>query len=406
MKYAELKNTAGSHLIDDTYENLRLIWTQSTLDRPNPISGIHVEVNDQGERICTLPYLDYANNRTFLWEKDASVPLIRGGYHPEVHPPEPFRMLAPRYYIGSPFEGFQSPVGYGTFLARPTIALLGRFRRFTRSNASGQIIPPIFALASAMPNTIYTFTQYARKKDFYLMEYPCKQYINLWQRAASVTLPIYDRGTFSGTDVGYTELERVAPYPSSMGFNCYFKAKDNEKFQHWTFKQEAQFSTMVYIYGLDESEVKRDRGELIVKNDRGETIFNNRYDYMRILKYLPSINALALNGDNLYNAPKRFSFPGRKIAVAALHPYCCIANRRKGERGYIFNTGFWFPDPSTVEFTSCASLIGTNFEGFYTAHQNFVNMAELVNVMILDVTGCTPGWRLETQYGESGIIMA
>lgn len=405
MKYAEIRNHEGSQMIDDTYENFRLSWTQSA-SMPIPgVTGVHIDVNEKGERICTYPYLDHANRYSFLWKGGNTLPPRWFCAESECLP-RAFTPFRPGYYIGSPFQDLQVSEGYGNLVVRPTIALLQGPEVMWRSKVSGIQVPHIMALASAMPNIVYTFTQYA-KQGFHV-RWPIQYRINLWQRAASVELPIYERGTFSGNNVGYTELELVAPYIAPQtSIKCYFKTKDNEKFRYWTFEQEAKLSTMIFAYGLEDSKIEDDRGEMVIKNERGETIFNNRYDYMRILKYFSSINALRLEGDNLRNAPKRFSFPGRRIAVVALHPYCCIANKRKGREGFIFNTGFWFPDPSTVEFTSCASMVGNNFEGYYSAHPNFVKMAELINVMILDVTGCTPGWRYELKYrnGDPGVYI-
>ena len=401
MNYAEIRNNAGSQMIDDTYENFRLSWAQPFISRDmgsGMVTGVHVEVNEKGERVCTYPYLDIANGVSWIWPSGA---FPQGGPRFEAWKTmsATLRTFGASYYIGSPFIGIQTTEGVGHDLVRPTLLLFGGETSISRSLKSGIMISRIMAIASAMPNIIYTFTQFATKKNFELFNpFPFQYRINLWQRAASVELPIYERGTFAGNDVGYTELERVAPYIAPYtSITCRFKTKDNEKFKHWTFEQEARFSTMLFVYGLEDSTIKSDYGEMIIKNERGEIIFNNRYDYMRILKYFPSINTLKLEGKNLRNRPQRFSFPGRKIAVAALHPYACIANTRKGRPSYMFNTGFWFPDPSTVEFTSCASMIESNFDGYYSANQSCVNMAELINVMILDVTGCSPGWRAEVE---------
>ena len=47
MKYAELKSTSGSHMIDDIYENFRLSWVQTALRSPVSVSGVHIEINDK-----------------------------------------------------------------------------------------------------------------------------------------------------------------------------------------------------------------------------------------------------------------------------------------------------------------------------------------------------------------------
>lgn len=399
MNYAEIRNDAGSLMVDDTYENFRLTWVQSAaaLEIGQQLAtGVHVEIDKQGNRICTYPYLDIADGVSWIWSN-------RYGRLPRTFRFEDFGStpgtIIPfgiAYYIGSPFLGWAMSDGYGHAVVRPTLKLAGGAISIMRSKRSGMMVSHIIAVASAMPNIIYTFTQFATEKNFRLARFPFQYRINLWQRAASVELPIYEHGNFAGSNVGYTELELVREYMApGTDIKSHFKTKDNEKFKHWSFEQEARFATMLFFYGLEDSSIKNDYGEMIIKNERGETIFNNRYDYMRILKYIPSINALRLDGGNLRNAPQRFTFPGKKIAVVALQPYSCIANTRKGRPSYIFNTGFWFPDPSTVEFTSCASMIESNFDGYYSADQSCVNMAELINVMILDVTGCTPGWRTE-----------
>lgn len=406
MKYAELKNVIGSHIIDDTYENFRLSWVQSARRYPVSVSGLHIEINDKGERVCTMPYLDHANKKMSIWPKGQQWPSMYASALDECRPRH-FRNFIPRYYIGSPFAGLRVSEGFGGMVVRPTIVFFEGPQYIPRSKASGILLPHIVAIASAMPNIVYSLTQCANTANPAVgSDFPINYRVNLWQRAASVALPIYNNGTFSGNDVGYTEIEHVPPYQGEVFGASEFRVKDNEKFKHWTFEQEAKLSTMLFAYGLEDSKIEDDRGEMIVKNERGESIFNNRYDYMRILKYLPSVNTLALEGNSLRNAPKRFSFPGRRIAVVASHPYCCVANG-KGGYGYVFNTGFWFPDPSTVEFTSCASFLRFNPSGYDYVHPSFVKMAELINVMILDVTGCTPGWRYELKYrnGDPGVYI-
>ena len=139
-----------------------------------------------------------------------------------------------------------------------------------------------------------------------------------------------------------------------------------------------------------------------MRNERGEVIFNNRYDYMRMLAYFHNVNALSLDGAGVHNVPKRFSFPGRRIAVSALSQNACFAYAEGGKQ-YLYNTGFWFPDTSTVEFTTCVSQFmpgGENERYPDILSQEMVNLAALLNVMILDVTGCTPGWMQEAETGR------
>ena len=404
MKYAEVKNEADAYMINDTYINYRLTWVQNANALYGDPSGIHIDVSETGERVCTLPYLDYANHKSFLWPESESQPIVPVDILGGNEPPYPFFRFYPHYYVGSPFIFPIVGEHYGGACVRPTIWLEYGPRHLLKEKNTGIVAHPMYAIASAMPNIVYTFTQYTAQ-GVSSTQWPIRYFVNLWQRSASVTLPVYKDSVFSGWDVGYTDMEQVEPYPAwpGTGLKSTFKVVDNEKFKYWTFEQEARLSTMVFAYGLENSSEISDRGEMIVKNATGKTIFNNRYDYMRILRYIPSINALAIDGKNLYNAPKRFSFPGRKIAVVALHPYCCMTGSPPGaDRGVVFNTGFWFPDPSTVEFTTCATLCGSIFtdEAYQTPAPSIIKMAELLNVMILDVTGCTPGWRYEAETGQ------
>ena len=140
-------------------------------------------------------------------------------------------------------------------------------------------------------------------------------------------------------------------------------------------------------------------------NERGEVVFNNRYDYMRILDYFPSVNALSFDGAGIYNSPKRHSYPGRKIAVVALSQNACYAAGVGGDER-LYNTGFWFPNPSTVEFTTCVTpfVRAQETEQYPGLSQDFASLASLLGVMILDVTGCTPGWKYEAETGKPFLV--
>ena len=50
MNYAEIRNDAGSLMVDDTYENFRLTWVQSAaaLEIGQQLAtGVHVEIDKQ-----------------------------------------------------------------------------------------------------------------------------------------------------------------------------------------------------------------------------------------------------------------------------------------------------------------------------------------------------------------------
>lgn len=232
-----------------------------------------------------------------------------------------------------------------------------------------------------MPNIVYTFvtvSSWGKKKTL----------INFWQRRSSLSQSLFYGKTFQGNNVGYTEFENRKP-------------KDNGNFKAETFQEEAETAPILYAYGLRDSKIALQKGEMIVRNEHGEVIFNNRYDYMRMLAYFHSVNALSLDGAGLRNSPKRFSFPGRRIAVCSLSQNACFAYAEGGKQ-YLYNTGFWFPDTSTVEFTTCVSQFnpGGTVEIYPDLSQEMVNLAALLNVMILDVTGCTPGWMQEAETGR------
>lgn len=232
-----------------------------------------------------------------------------------------------------------------------------------------------------MPNIVYTFASVSnRERKAHL--------INFWQRKNSLSQSLFYGKTFQGNNVGYTEFENGVP-------------KNNGNFKAETFQEEAETAPILYAYGLKDSKIAFQKGEMIVRNERGEVVFNNRYDYMRMLVYFHNINALSLDGAGLHNTPKRFSFPGRRIAVSSLSQNACFAYAEGGKQ-YLYNTGFWFPDPSTVEFTTCVSQLAPEgaFERYPDLSQEMVNLAALLNVMILDVTGCTPGWMQEAETGR------
>ena len=381
LRYAEIKNDADSYMIDDTYHNYRLNWMPSVKEQ-RCLTGLHVEHNSHGERVCTFPYYDYANGKTYVWRQ--------GEFYPNPwcskQTPNKVSWKSPTTYFGRPRDLWTTGTFYGfagsgiqSMLAFEAPYLHARF-----SISKEKEVPYLFALGAAMPNNIYTFSTIfnwsAQKTNVHL--------INFWQRKTSLAQSLVYGMSFRGDNVGYTEFENYIP-------------KNNENFQVITFTEEAETAPILYAYGLKNSKIALQKGEMIVQNERGEVIFNNRYDYMRVLKYFHSINALSFDGAGIYNSPKRFSFPGRRIAVAALSQnacYACGADRKE----YLYNTGFWFPDPSTVEFTTCVSLLdrAADVTRYPDLSQSMVNLASLLNVMILDVTGCTPGWKEEAETGR------
>ena len=380
MRYAEIRNNDGSSIIDDTYHNYRLNWMPDAKYQ-RCLTGLHVE-RVEGERVCTFPYYDYANSKTYSW--------VQGKLYPnpwcKKETPNKTRWESPVMYFTRPrdiwtegiFKGFTGS-GVQSVLAFENPHLFPRF-----AISKDKDVPYLFALGAAMPNIIYTFSSISHK---------VAHLINLWQRKNSLSQTLSRGMSFHGDNVGYTEFDG----------DIYrgLKPKDNENFQAETFQEEAETAPILYAYGLKDSKIALQKGEMIVRNDRGEVIFNNRYDYMRILAYFHNINALSFDGTKLHNIPRRFSFPGRRIAVVALSQNACYAMAANGEE-YLYQTGFWFPDTSTVEFTTCVTLFdrAADITPYPDLSQNMVNLAALLNVMILDVTGCTPGWLQEAETGR------
>ena len=379
MRYAEIRNSAGSYIIDDTYHNYRLNWMPDVKSQ-RCLTGLGIERNDKGVRVCTFPYYDYVNGKTYLWHQGERFP------NPWCRKDAPNKdgLNSPKTYLcgsaidilgSSSFHGFAGR-GRHSILMLEAPYLHARF-----AIAKGVEVPYIFALGAAMPNIVYTFAGVSRRKAFL---------INFWQRRNSLSQSLVYGNTFQGNNIGYTEFENAVP-------------KNNGNFQMESFQEEAETAPILFAYGLKDSKIALQKGEMVVRNERGEVVFNNRYDYMRILNYFHNINALSLDGAGLHNAPKRFSFPGRRIAVSALSQNACFAYA-EGGKAYLYNTGFWFPDPSTVEFTTCVSLFGGEPPAggvrYPDLSQEMVNLASLLNVMILDVTGCTPGWIQEAETGR------
>lgn len=375
-------------MIDDTYHNYRLNWMPSVKSQ-RCLTGLHVERNPQGERVCTFPYYDYANGKTYAWRQGDPYP---NPWCPKNTPnksssdfPETiFDRPRDRWTTGI-FHGFAGQ-GIQSMLALTSADLMVKF-----SISKDKEIPYLFALGSAMPNIVYNFATinqgFGQTLDVNL--------INCWQRRNSLSQSLRNGMSFQGNNVGYTEFE--GNLYSVQGL----KPKDNGNFKAMTYTEEAETAPILYAYGLENSKITLPKGEMILRNERGEVIFNNRYDYMRMLAYFHSINALSFDGSGIYNSPKRFSFPGRRIAVAALSQNACYASS-SGIAEYLYNTGFWFPDPSTVEFTTCVSLFvrAGDVTAYPDLSQSMVNLASLLNVMILDVTGCTPGWKSEAETGR------
>ena len=381
MRYVEIKNNAGAHIIDGAYHNYRLNWMPD-VKQQRCLTGMHVERNAAGERICTFPYYDYANGKTYQWRQGERYPnpWCRKDTPNKIilESPTTYLYTRPSAILGD--QGFYGFVGkeYRSVLRLDNPELHARF-----AIAKDVEVPYIFALGAAMPNIVYTF---ASLSSWGVLA----NIINFWQRRSLLSQTLAYGKSFQGHNVGYTEFVNKAP-------------KNNGNFTVETFEEEAETAPILYAYGLKDSKIALQKGEMIVRNESGEVIFNNRYDYMRILTYSNNINALSLDGAGLHNTPKRFSFPGRRIAVSALSQNACFAYA-EGGKAYLYNTGFWFPDPSTVEFTTCVSLFGGGPPAggvrYPDLSQEMVNLASLLNVMILDVTGCTPGWRYEAETGR------
>ena len=381
MRYVAIRNSAGSYIIDDTYHNYRLNWMPDVKSQ-RCLTGLGIERNVKGARVCTFPYYDYVNGKTYLWRQGERFP------NPWCRKDAPNKdgLNSPKTYLcgsaidilgSSSFHGFAGR-GRHSILMLEAPYLHARF-----AIAKGVEVPYIFALGAAMPNIVYTFAGVSSWRRKAIL-------INFWQRRNSLSQSLVYGNTFQGNNIGYTEFENAVP-------------KNNGNFQMESFQEEAETAPILFAYGLKDSKIALQKGEMVVRNERGEVVFNNRYDYMRILNYFHNINALSLDGAGLHNAPKRFSFPGRRIAVSALSQNACFAYA-EGGKAYLYNTGFWFPDPSTVEFTTCVSLFGGEPPAggvrYPDLSQEMVNLASLLNVMILDVTGCTPGWIQEAETGR------
>ena len=392
LRYAELRNNAGSQIIDDTYRNYRLSY-MLPVKLQRCCTGLHVSIDSQGRRICTFPYYDYANGKSYVWGKGELYP---NPWCPKNTPNKAegaYALESPESNLGLR-EGYVSDLHVGEHIRQRCQPMLKLFSAIFTTRfpiSKDHNVPSMVALGAAMPNIIYNLTE-----DFYgyNTDRPIAFNINLWQRATSLTQQLYDADnsrdiTFQGTNVGYTEFEGKIP-------------KNNENFKAETFQEEAETAPVLYAFGLADSKINLDKGEMVIKNERNEVIFNNRFDYMRILDYFPSINALVLNGQNLSNSPKRLSYPGRKIAVVA-RPQGVFSTYWKKTTPFTlctYCTGFWFPDPSTVEFTTCVSESFYYHDGRPCVNQQAVDHAALADVMILDVTGCTPGWRYEAETGR------
>lgn len=402
MQYAEIRNANGSYIIDDTYQNYRLS-TIPMVKMQRCLTGLHVEKNAAGERVCTFPYYDYANGKTYPWPQGGKYPnpwcqlatpnKARGAANPaSVHT----HFNRPRdHWEQGKFYGYAGR-GIQSMLALNSPSWQKQFAIGPSVN-----VPHIFALGAAMPNIVYTFTTIFD----YIAQKTTVHTINCWQRTNALSQPLANGGTFTGSNVGYTEFVGAHWMPDSVSGMSFYRPIDNENFTAESFQEEMETAPIFFAYGLDDAKLSLDKGEMVVKNERGEVVFNNRYDYMRILAYHPSINALSFRGNSLYNSPQRFSFPGRKIAVAALQQNACFAYGA-GRAEWLYNTGFWFPDPSTVEFTTCVTpfVRGADTDRYPDLSDDFASLASLLGVMILDVTGATPGWKQEAETGEPFLV--
>lgn len=403
MKHVKLINDQSSVMIDDSYFNYRLLDMRTAHTERHPCGGVHLESPNPGKYRCTFPYSDYLTGQNY----DADAPQIPTPKLPEYMHSDPLHMT-PVYYMGSPYSRVLSPFNYAALgIVRP-----GFFLEFEKNSKikNNDIACYTVAIGSAMPNIVYSFTHYATSRfwgeDPDSKFNPFVRSVNMWQRRDSINGELTAYHKFYGENVGFTELKgvyrygrRVLPQKEKWGI------VDTENFKLQTFEQEAKNATTLFIYGVDREKTQNDRGEFVVKNEQGQVIFNNRYDYMRVLQYIPTINALEQRGeDTLYNAPKRFTFPGRKIAVVSSQEYHWATLLPQWGKEYsqtirLLSTGFWFPDPSTVEFTTCISdcysLDSNDSYMNLESIENGLELAELHNVMILDVTGCTPGWCYE-----------
>lgn len=412
MKYVEFVNAHGSQMIDDTYANYRLLCTLALNRmrhhnmRPS-VSGAHVAIDGSGQKVYTYPYLDYLNGKVYtspdgyLADVPSATSLLLDStlQEPIIHK-----------YIGSPYlwrakyapsPGDYVAQAYARILIRRLIIPMGgdRFDETMR--------PCWVAIGSSMPNVVYSFNQFAASKDTIGREIPYVRILSMWQLADSISISLCNgASTFNGSNVGYTEFDRTTTQKdASWEYRIGLKPRDNANFTAMSFTDTVELAPTLFVYGLAPhtivsghptqvtwTESIAEKGELVIRRADGRVVFNNRYDYMRVLQYLPDVNALVMDGKNLRNAPLRLTFPGRKIAVVSVAPYAYPVLTGSGKPPVAFSTGFYLPDPSTVEFTTCiTSPAGYNYS-MGTVNEYGVKMAALKNVMILNVTGCDPWW--------------
>lgn len=407
MEYAKFINTHGSQMIDDTYYNLRLLCTFTPGLPKLRISGAHVALNEGGERVYTYPYLDYLDGKSYTspdaYKADLPADRLDTGYVKPI-----LTGQGCRKFVGSPYawRPSASPNGGDRIAQAYVRIMLSRLLTMPDGTKFDETLTPaMLAVGSASPNIVYSLNQYATDKS-QGFDVAYARILSVWQRTSSLMLPInLGAGVFSGTDVGYNEM--VSTTTQSSGAWQYlvgYRPRSNSNFTTGSFENEVEISPTLFVYtpppykqqgsayNLVWSESIDEYGELIIRRADGSVIFNNRYDYMRVLQYLPTVNALTADNNNLHNTPLRLTFPGRKIAVVATSPYYCAAAGGKGSMPMTLTTGFWFPDVSTVEFTVCVT---TPAEPLYvptTVSAYGVAMAALKNVMVLDVTGCDPWW--------------
>ena len=402
MRYAEIRNANGAHVIDDQYQNYRLS-TIPLVKMQRCLTGLHIEKNESGDRICTFPYYDYANGKAYPWPQDGKYP------NPWCSPSTPNKVRG-KVNVGAVRTHFDRPrdlwttgrfYGYAGHGVQSMLVLNSPRWHPRFSISPTDTVPYIFALGAAMPNIVYTF---ATLFD-YLSQTTTAHFVSCWQRKVSLSQSLVDGKSFRGDNVGYTEFDQGQYYPDNISGASGYRPRAGENFTAESYLEEMETAPILYAYGLEDSHIALDKGEMVIKNERGEVVFNNRYDYMRILDYFPSVNALSFDGSGLYNSPKRYSYPGRKIAVVALSQNACYAAGADRSE-WLYNTGFWFPDPSTVEFTTCITpFVRAGITDIYPdLSQEFASLASLLGVMILDVTGCTPGWKQEAQTGKPFLV--
>ena len=402
MRYAEIRNANGAHVIDDQYQNYRLS-TIPLVKMQRCLTGLHIEKNESGDRICTFPYYDYANGKAYAWPQDGKYP------NPWCSPSTPNKVRG-KVNVGAVRTHFDRPrdlwttgrfYGYAGHGVQSMLVLNSPRWHPRFSISPTDTVPYIFALGAAMPNIVYTF---ATLFD-YLSQTTTAHFVSCWQRKVSLSQSLVDGKSFRGDNVGYTEFDQGQYYPDNISGASGYRPRAGENFTAESYLEEMETAPILYAYGLEDSHIGLDKGEFVIKNERGEVVFNNRYDYMRILDYFPSVNALSFDRSGIYNSPKRYHYPGRKIAVVALSQNACYA-AGVGRDEWLYNTGFWFPDPSTVEFTTCVTpfVRGGNPDQYPGLSQEFASLASLLGVMILDVTGCTPGWKQEAQTGKPFLV--